>query len=71
MTIEEMTKRVIELESQLAFQQESIDSLSEMVAKQWAVMERQQKLIKQMDDQIYTLESQAGISPSQERPPHY
>lgn len=71
MQSDSLESRIIELENQLVFQQETIDSLNDMVTKQWAMLERQQKLIKQMDDQIYALESQAGHATATECPPHY
>lgn len=71
--MDKLEQRVMELETQLAFQQDTIDNLNEIVTKQWSMMENQQKQIKHMDDQIYAIETQTGTAgaPQQERPPHY
>ncbi|WND03448.1 SlyX family protein [Temperatibacter marinus] len=64
--------RVIELETQMAFQQETIDHLNDMVTRQWDLIENQKKMIKQLDDQLYALEQQSSGGAIQHQvPPHY
>jgi len=62
--------RLAELESRSAFQQETIESLSDMVSKQWKEIDRLKKVMKTLDDQMYELEQNTGQAPTQ-KPPHY
>lgn len=66
-----LDNRMQELETQLAFLQQTVDALNDVVTKQWAKIERQEKLIQQLDNQVYALESQGPSGQIQERPPHY
>lgn len=62
--------RLADLESRSAFQQETIENLSDMVSQQWKEIDRLKKLMKTLDDQMYELEQSTGQTPAQ-KPPHY
>jgi len=54
--------RVEELETRVTFQQETIDSLNQIVTDQWKLIDKADKKISSLDDQLYELEQE---------PPHY
>lgn len=64
-------ERLINLESRFAFQQEAIESLSDVVAKQWDEIEMLKKRIKALDDQLYELEVDNKPGSKETPPPHY
>ncbi|QFU76226.1 SlyX family protein [Halioglobus maricola] len=71
--LEQVQQQLIELQSQLAFQDDTIASLNEALTEQQQeilVLRRQMTLLKQrQDEQAATLGS--GEAPTQEKPPHY
>lgn len=64
-----------ELQSQLAFQEDTITSLNDALARQQReliLFRRQLELLKQQqDEQAEKLEELPGGPPAGERPPHY
>lgn len=64
--------RLDELEVKFAFQQETIESLNTIVTDQWSVIDRLQKALSRLQDQVIELEDTAGASdPGNIKPPHY
>jgi SlyX protein len=67
--------RVDELETRLAFQEDTLQALSEQLAHQQSVTEQQQQMLQALYAQIRDVQdasSADGAAPaSQERPPHY
>lgn len=71
------------IEALLAYQEQKIDDLSDMVARQWDEIERLKQRLKRTQDKLKTVEdlanaagkSDQAISVSefaaQEKPPHY
>lgn len=65
-------KRIAELESRIAFQEDSIDKLSEVIAKQDKSLVEMERMIKYLHDQLKKAELNSQISSEQEPPPpHY
>jgi uncharacterized coiled-coil protein SlyX len=71
--------RLIEIETTLAHQEEQIESLSEIVAKQWQEIDLLKRLLQKTQAKIEDIEAGAGdkkeMSVSEEaalnKPPHY
>ena len=67
--------RVDELETRLAFQEDTLQALSEQLAHQQGVTEQQQQMMQTLYRQLRDVQdasSADGAAPStQERPPHY
>lgn len=67
--------RVDELETRLAFQEDTLQALSEQLAHQQSVTEQQQQMLQALYAQLRDVQdtsSSDGAAPaSQERPPHY
>ena len=67
--------RVDELETRLAFQEDTLQALNEQLAHQQSVTEQQQQMLQVLYAQVRDVQdasSAEGAAPdSQERPPHY
>jgi len=67
--------RVDELETRLAFQEDTLQALSEQLAHQQSVTEQQQQMLQVLYRQLRDVQdasSTDGAAPaSPERPPHY
>lgn len=59
--------RIAELESRIAFQEEAIDKLSDIVARQETDLERLTRMIQILNSEIKS----GGIEDSDQPPPHY
>lgn len=66
-----LEQRVIDLESQLAFQEDTIAELNRLVAKQSDELQRIQKHIMIVAERVQQIPDSSGQSPVDERPPHY
>ena len=64
-----MEKRLTELESRVAFQDETIRNLDEVVRVFSNRVERLERRLSELADEIRTGREQVG--PHDERPPHY
>ena len=70
--IESLSKRVDELESQVAFQDELIESLNSTVAKQDRELLELKHQLSHLSDRIKEIGDAApGEVPQDETPPHY
>lgn len=63
--------RVVELESRLAFQDDTIQALSDELAEQQRRIERLQLQLSALARRQEELQGQAGISEHEAPPPHY
>ena len=64
--------RLLELETKVMFQQETIDKLNDVVTSQWQEIDRLKKILNRLDDQLYALETQIDTPKGAEPPPpHY
>lgn len=64
-----MDERVIELESRIALQDRTIRDLDEVVTLFASRVERLERRVSELVDQIRTAREQVG--PDDEQPPHY
>lgn len=68
----DLAARLDELEVKFAFQQETIESLNSTVTDQWAIIDRLEKVLSRLQDQVIELEDTAGATdPGNIKPPHY
>lgn len=71
-TIETLSKRIDELESQLAFQDELIESLNSTVARQDREFLGLKHQLGRLSDRLKEIgDAYAGEAPQDETPPHY
>ncbi|MCE4071414.1 MULTISPECIES: SlyX family protein [Pseudomonas] len=67
----DLEKRMADLESRLAFQDDALQTMSDVVYEQERVIERlrlqMQALLKRLED----LQGQVGVSEDEAPPPHY
>jgi SlyX protein len=71
-TIESLARRIDELESQLAFQDELIDSLNTTVARHdREILELKHQLIRLSERLKEIGDASPGAAPQDETPPHY
>ena len=70
--VDELIKRVEELESQAAFQDELHDSLNTIVARQDGEILELKRNISMLFERVKDMaESASGAQPQDETPPHY
>ena len=62
--------RLDDLEMRYVFQQEALDSLSDVVTNQWAEIDRLSAMIERLNDRLEQAEDDEPEDPDQ-RPPHY
>lgn len=70
---EELARLLVDVQTQLAYQEDTITALNEALADQQQeilVLRRQLELLKQRQDE-QTPQQDAGGSPADEKPPHY
>ena len=71
-SIQALVKRVEELESQLAFQDELIDSLNTTVARQDSEILELKRHFSVISERLKDMgETSSGAQPQDETPPHY
>ncbi len=66
-----VSAQLIELQTQLAFQEDALQALDNVVTSQQQSIERLTKLHQQLERQLATLSSGAEEAPGNQRPPHY
>lgn len=62
--------RVSDLETRLAFQDDTIDQLNAVIRDQWNTIDRLVQQLAQLEDRVRELEVRAGPAPVAP-PPHY
>lgn len=68
----ELDARIVELETRLAFQEDSIEALSNTVAEQQQTIEKLTIMIKHVNQQLKSLPQEIGSDTGSEPPPpHY
>lgn len=74
MSIQALEDQVIELQTRIAFQEDTVQKLNEVITEQdshiRALQIQLQSLAKKVEDMSYAIE-QRDIKPTDERPPHY
>lgn len=65
--------RIIELESRVAFQEETLDQLNQVISQQELEMETLRRMLKHLSQQVKTLVQDNPYSPADQEPPppHY
>lgn len=66
-------KQLIELESKVAFQEDTVDSLNDVVSKQQQDILQLKQQMKSLVDELKNVlvELDGGSSPVEQKPPHY
>ncbi len=67
---EQTEKRLGDLEMQIAEQNQTIDELSEAMISQWKEIDRLTKSMKQLIEQVLSLEDNTALT-GNAKPPHY
>ena len=62
--------RIAELESRLAFQDETIETLNQTITAQWIEIDRLTRQVAELKERLREAESNAP-APANEPPPHY
>ena len=63
-------EKVVELEMKISNIEKSLDELSDMVAKQWRIIDGQKQMISSLESQLEGKQDREG-SDSEPPPPHY
>ena len=66
-----MNERIVNLESKLAFQENTIEELNQVVITQQNQIEQLQKELKFLREEFENLKSMPASMPAQEVPPHF
>ena len=72
--LDALVKDMMELQSQVAFQEHTVESLNDAIAAQQveiSLLKRQLELLKQRQDEHGPAPDQQGEASADERPPHY
>lgn len=74
MKLEEVVEQLVDLQSQLAFHEDTVAALNEAMASQQQeilVLRQQLTLLKQRQEETQAQVEQGGPSGDMEKPPHY
>lgn len=71
MTTSSQEQRLTDLETRIAFQEDSIQTLSDELYRQQKELERVQQLCNLMLQQLQDMPSSGAPGPVDEKPPHY
>ena len=66
-----MQKQVIELQSKLSFQEQTITELNDALVSQQQQIDQLRLLVKDLRDQLENLEEALPFNQQSEKPPHY
>ncbi|NVK22775.1 MAG: SlyX family protein [Kangiellaceae bacterium] len=73
-TIQELQEQIEELQSKLAFQDDTIEQLNQMVTKQDKIIRKMEQRFILIGEKLLDMESQLPnkpFNPADELPPHY
>lgn len=65
-----LEERVVDLEIQLTHQTRTVEELSDMVSRQWDMIDRLTRKMKFLEEAVVELEDNVG-PPTNQKPPHY
>ena len=68
--LKSLTERVDALEARLAYQDDTIETLSETITVQWKQIDALTRQLAALNDRLQEAEAQSP-GPVNERPPHY
>lgn len=69
--VTDLSARLADLEVKFAFQQETIDSLNDMVTKQWATIDRLARALERVQSDVADMEAGQRDPKGEPPPPHY
>lgn len=67
----EAQKRLIEIETRLAFQEQTLQEMSDVVARQQAEIERLTLAVKELRERLRVIASPVADPSEETPPPHY
>jgi SlyX protein len=67
----EMSAHLVELQTQLAFQEDTLQALDDVVTSQQQSIDRLMQLQRRLERQLAELAGTDESAPADERPPHY
>lgn len=62
--------RLLEVECRIAYQEETIDKLNDVIREQWTDIDRLRLRLEQLEQRLAEVEEREGDRPA-EKPPHY
>ncbi|MCV6546475.1 MAG: SlyX family protein [Cohaesibacter sp.] len=68
---EKLEERIVDLEIQVTHQATTIDELSDMVAKQWDMIDRLGRQVGMLKEALAELEEGMETPAANKKPPHY
>ncbi len=71
MTNDTTTDRLNDLEVKFSYQQETIDSLNDIVTKQWDTIENLRRQIERLEGRFQEMADYQGEAGNEPPPPHY
>jgi SlyX protein len=66
-----MNDKIVDLESRLAYQEHTLDTLNKVVIEQQKEIAQLNHFIRILKDKIKDVEENGGANQANERPPHY
>ena len=66
-----MSSKVEDLESRLAFQEDTLDSLNKVIVEQQKEIDKLNTYIRILKDKISSVENSISVPESEAPPPHY
>ena len=66
-----MNDRIVELETRVAFQEEHLDGLSQLVGRQQLVIDGLRRELEELRERLKVIASAALQRQEEESPPHY
>jgi len=63
-------KKIVELEMRVSDIEKTLDELSDMIAKQWKMIDGQRQIISSLENQLEGKQDREGYD-SEPPPPHY
>jgi SlyX protein len=67
----ELNAQLVELQTQLAFQEDTLQALDDVVTRQQQSIDRLLQLQQRLEGQLVDLAGTAESAPVDQRPPHY
>ena len=68
----ELHARIETLEERIAFQEQAIDDLSRALTEQWTLLQRFNRDVTRLSDELKAVEDNLGVGDQREPPPpHY
>ena len=69
--IDDLKQQLFDLQSQLAFQEDTLQVLNDIVTRQQQQIENLHELCKSQKSQLELMSEEMGVAQIDEKPPHY